>query len=127
MLTCRIAGFEGIVYKGEKTKEELMDWTRRLTEEETREIIEEAEEKQRRDRVAHEDYIFNLGVEEGLRQVREKARGIKRSPSEENHIIAINLLKKQVNLSLVAQLTGLSIEKLEKLKKLADLLETRVK
>ena len=48
--------------------EELMDWTRPLTLEESEQILEEAREKNRRDLVAREQYVFAKGKRQGKRQ-----------------------------------------------------------
>ena len=82
-----------------KQMEELMDWTRPLTAEESDLIIAEAMEKQRRDRVAQDEFVFEQGMEKGMKTV------------------ALNMLKKQVELSMISEVTGLSIEELKKLKK----------
>ena len=82
-----------------KQMEELMDWTRPLTLKESEQVIAEAEEKQRRDRIAREDYVFDQGLEEGMEKV------------------ALNMLNEKVDPHLIGKVTGLSLEKLKKLKK----------
>ena len=83
-----------------------MDWTRPLTAEESDLIIAEAMEKQRRDRVAQDEFVFEQGMEKGLEKGMEK--GMK--------TVALNMLKKQIELSMISEVTGLSIEELKKLK-----------
>ena len=82
-----------------KQMEELMDWTKPLTLAESEQIIAEAEEKNRRDRVAREDYVFNQGKQEGMQAV------------------ALNMLDEKVDRDLICKVTGLSLEELKKLKK----------
>ena len=90
-----------------KQMEELMDWTRPLTAEESDLIIAEAMEKQRRDRVAQDEFVFEQGMEKGLEKGLEK--GMK--------TVALNMLNEKVDLAVISKVTGLSIEELKKLKK----------
>ena len=83
----------------EKIMEEIMDWTRKLTLEESAQIFAEDEEKRRRDRFAQDEFVFEKG------RLKERQE------------VALNMLKRQVELSLVSEVTGLSIEELKKLKK----------
>ena len=86
-----------------KQMEELMDWTRPLTAEESDLIIAEAMEKQRRDRVAQDEFVFEQGMEKGRIEERQE--------------VALNMLNEKVDLAVTSKVTGLSIEELKKLKK----------
>ena len=102
-----------------KKMEELMDWTRPLTLEESEQIIAEAEEKNRRDRVAEDEYIFEQGLEKGLQQGLQKGKqeGLQQGLEKGMQAVALNMLKKQMELSVISEVTGFSIEELKKLKK----------
>ena len=86
-----------------KKMEELMDWTRPLTLEESEQIIAEAEEKNRRDRVAEDEYIFEQGLEKGMQKGMQA--------------VALNMLDEKVDRDLICKVTGLSLKELKKLKK----------
>ena len=94
-----------------KKMEELMDWTRPLTLEESEQIIAEAKEKNRRDQVAREDYVFNQGIQKGLRKGKQEGK------QKGMQAVALNMLKKQMELSVISEVTGLSLKELKKLKK----------
>ena len=78
--------------------EEAMTYLRKFSEAEQRQILSEAREKNRRDRIAREAYVFNQGKEEGMQQV------------------ALNMLKSNFKLSVISNVTGLSKEEIKKLK-----------
>ena len=85
-----------------------------LSREKSMQIIEEAREKARRDRVAEIDYALDKGREEGMQKGRKKGR-------EEGRItgmkeVALNLLKEHVDLNLIEKTTGLSKSEIETLK-----------
>ena len=89
-----------------KQMEEIMDWTRKLTLEESAQIFAEDEEKRRRDRFAQDEFVFEKGKKQGLEKGIEKGR---------MELIS-NMLKKEADFSVISKLTGLSIEELKKLK-----------
>ena len=82
-----------------------------LSREKSMQIIEEAREKARRDRVAEIDYALDKGREEGLEKGMQKGRitGMKE--------VALNLLNKNIDISLISETTGLSKSEIKKLKK----------
>ena len=72
---------------------EIMGWTRPLTVEEQYQVLADAVEKNRRDRVARDDYVFD----QGMRQV------------------ALKMLKEKADKDFISKVTGLSIDEIEKL------------
>ena len=92
-----------------------MDWTRPLTLEESEQIIAEAEEKNRRDRVAEDEYIFEQGLEKGMQ--KGKQEGLQQGLEKGMQAVALNMLDEKVDRDLICKVTGLSLEELKKLKK----------
>jgi len=84
---------------------------KKLSKEESDLMIEEAIEKNRRDRVAELDYAR----EEGFTQGREK--GIEKGMKEGMELAALNMLKNKMSLSLISKITGLSQSGILKLRK----------
>ena len=78
--------------------EELMDWTKPLSLKEQEYILAEAREKNRRDRVARDLYVFQEGMEKGMEKV------------------ALNMLKEQADMSFICKMTGFTEEEVKKLK-----------
>ena len=54
-----------------------------------------------------------LGKEEGIKEGKEE--GIKEGKEQEKYSLARNMKNKNMDLNLISELTGLSIEKIEKL------------
>ena len=76
-----------------------MDWTRPLTSEEQQQLLAEAREKYRRDRLARDEHVFEQGKAEGMQAV------------------ALSMLKKKADKVFICEVTGLSIAEINKLKK----------
>ncbi len=91
--------------------EEAMTYLRKFSEAEQRQILREAREKNRRDQVAREDYVFDQGLEEGM------AKGVAKGRKEGIEEIALNMLKNKFKLSVISNVTGLSKAEIEKLKR----------
>ena len=96
-----IRWFEGMGEKeralfGKRSKEmgEIMDWTRPLTSEEQQQLLAEAREKYRRDRLARDENMFEQG----------------------RQAVILNMLKEKLDLSVISKVTGLSEEEINKLK-----------
>ncbi len=81
--------------------EEAMTYLRKFSEEEQRQILREAREKNRRDQVAREDYVFDQGKEEGMQKGMQK--------------VALNILKSNFKPSVISNITGLSKNEIKKL------------
>ena len=77
-----------------------------LSREKSMQIIEEAREKARRDRVAEIDYALDKGRKEGREEERRK---------EQTKII-LNMLKEKLDIKLVSKITGVSVKEIKKLK-----------
>ena len=86
--------------------EELMDWTRPLSLKEQEHILAEAREKNRRDRVARDRYVFQEGRAEGM----EKGR------AERDKEVILNMLKKQADIAFISEVTGLTVDEIKTLK-----------
>ena len=86
--------------------EKAMAYLRKFSEEEQRQILREAREKNRRDQVAREDYVFDQGKEEGRLQGKEEGR----------KEIALNMIQNKMGASIISKITGLSEKEIKKLK-----------
>ena len=82
--------------------EELMDWTRPLSLEEQEKVLAEAREKNWRDRMAREDYVFQEGIEKGMEKGMQA--------------VALNMLKKSADMAFISEVTGLSVNEINNLK-----------
>ena len=110
---------------GKRSKEmgEIMDWTRPLTSEEQQQLLAEAREKYRRDRLARDENMFEQGMEkgkvagiaEGMEKGMEKGKvaGI----AENMQAVALSMLKAQADIAFISKITGLSTDEIDKLKK----------
>ncbi len=102
--------------------EEAMTYLRKFSEEEQRQILREAREKNRRDQVAREDYVFDQGLEEGMQKGRSEGiakgrkEGREEGRSEGIEEVALNMLKSNFKPSVISEITGLSTEEIKKLK-----------
>ena len=86
--------------KGNEMKEAVKR-LKMLSREKSMEIIEEAREKARRDRVAEIAYGKEEGRQEGLQKGKQE--------------VALNLLKKNIDVNIIKEATGLSQAEIEKL------------
>ncbi len=110
--------------------EEAMTYLRKFSEAEQRQILREAREKNRRDQVAREDYVFDQGLEEGMAKGMAKGRkegmekgrkegmekGRKEGMEKGMEKVALNMLKSNFKLSVISNVTGFSKQKIKKLK-----------
>ena len=102
--------------------EEAMTYLRKFSEEEQRQILREAREKNRRDQVAREDYVFDQGLEEGMQKGRSEGiakgrkEGREEGRSEGIEEVALNMLKSNFKPSVISEITGLSEKEIKKLK-----------
>ena len=87
--------------------EEAMAYLRKFSEEEQFQILAEAREKNRRDRMARDEYVFDQGKEEGL------TTGIQKGRME----IIFNMLQKKADISFISEVTGLPVTEIQKLQK----------
>ena len=94
--------------------EEAMTYLRKFSEAEQRQILSEAREKNRRDRVAREAYVFNQGKEEGMQKGMQKGRSEGRQEGMQQ--VALNMIQKKLNISIISEVTGLTEEEIKNLK-----------
>ena len=96
--------------KKNREMEDIMDWTRPLSLKEQELILAEAREKNRRDRVARDMYVFQEGKAEGMQQ--GKAEGMQQGRQE----LILKLLESGFDVQTICKGTGLSQEEIQKLK-----------
>ena len=110
---------------GKRSKEmgEIMDWTRPLTSEEQQQLLAEAREKYRRDRLARDENMFEQGMEKGkvasIAEGMEKGKvaGIAEGMEKGMQAVALSMLKAQADIAFISKITGLSTDEIDKLKK----------
>ena len=86
----------------------------KLSKEDNDRLVDEGIEKARRDRVAERNYARDEGLEKGLEQ--GIAEGLEQGMEEGTTLVASNMLKNKMKMSLIAQITGLSKAEILKLK-----------
>ena len=94
---------------------EAAERLRVLSEEESLQMIEEAREKNWRDERARRAYALEEGREEGLQEGLQEGRQEGEQFAQKR--IALNMLKKNMDISVVSEITGLSKAEIKKLKK----------
>ena len=99
--------------RGSEMKEAAVRITK-LSKEESELWEEEAIEKNRRDRVAELDFARDEGLEMGMLKGMEagRAEGMVKGVS----LTALNMLKENIDIHVISKVTGLTVEKIEKLK-----------
>ena len=91
----------------------------KLSKEESDLMIEEAIEKNRRDKVAELEYAREAGQVQGRKQGLKEGRrkGIVQGMEKGMKLTAVNMIKNKMNMDLISKITGLSHSELLKLKK----------
>ena len=94
----------------------------KLSKEKSDQMIDEAIEKNRRDRVAEREYAKEEGIEQGMKKGLEQGmkKGLEQGIEQGMALVAMNMLKNKMNMDLIAQMTGLSEEEILKLKKKSE-------
>ena len=95
--------------KGEDMAEALK-FLYELSAENRRWAEQQAIEKHERDQRAEKEYVFDEGLEKGRKE------GMQKGMQKERQVVALNMLKKQLDFSLISEVTGLSEEEIKKLK-----------
>ena len=118
--------YQKLLDKDSEWKEAMM-YLRKFSLEEQQQIIADAKEKNRRDRVAREAYVFDEGKAEGEAKGRAEGRaegkaegraeGKAEGEAKERIKLITSMLKNGANMDFIAKCTGLSIEEISKLKK----------
>ena len=106
-----------IMAKNENIKEAVEELTGMSKDEELR-ILAELRVKGRRDEYARRQYAIKQGLEEGRQRGLEEGRkeGRKEGIVQNKREIAKNMLKEKMQINLIAKVTGLTKEEVEKLK-----------
>ena len=86
----------------------------KLSKEVSDQMIDQAIQKDRIDRVAEREYAKEEGIEQGRKEGLEK--GMEKGMA----LVAVNMLKTKTDISFIAQMTGLSEEEILKLKKKSE-------
>ena len=96
---------------------EIMDWTRPLTVDEQYQVLADAAEKNRRDRVARDDYVFDQGLEKGREEGMQKGReqGLEKGLEKGIEQVALKMLEENMDRDLICKATGLSVDEIQKL------------
>ena len=85
-----------------------------LSEDENLRMLEQAREKNWRDEQARKAYALQLGFKRGRRE--GKKEGIEKGRITGMKEVALNLLKKNIDISIISETTGLSKSEIFKLK-----------
>lgn len=96
--------------KGIKRAKEELD---KLSQDEHERWLAEMREKAIRDEMAIRDYGYKKGIEEGLKQGIEE--GLNQGKKNEKIEMAKKMLNKKMDISVISEVTGLSIEEIKKL------------
>ena len=90
-------------------------------------ILEEAKDKNRRDRIAEKEYVFEQGIEKGKEQGIElgkeqgielgKEQGIKQGMKKKEEALVLNMLSKGLSVKDIAKWTGLKAQQVVKIQK----------
>lgn len=106
-----------IMAENENIKEAVEELTGMSKDEELR-ILAELRVKGRRDEYARRQYAIKQGLEEGRQRGLEEGRkeGRKEGIVQNKREIAKNMLKEKMQINLIAKVTGLTKEEVEKLK-----------
>ena len=83
-----------------------MVYLRKFSEEEQQQILTEAKEKNHRDQMAREDYVFDQGLQEGMEKGRQE--GMEK--------LIINMLKNGASINFISKYTDWSEEKIKQIK-----------
>ena len=94
-------------------------------------ILEEAKDKNRRDRIAEKEYAFEQGIEQGLEKGMEKGiekgiekgmekgieKGMEKGMEKKEKALVLNMLSKGLSVKDIANLTGLKAQQVVKIQK----------
>ena len=94
-------------------------------------ILEEARDKNRRDRIAEKEYVFEQGMEKGIEQGIEKGieqgmekgiekgieKGMEKGMEKGQKALVLNMLAKGLSVRDIAKWTGLKAQQISKIQK----------
>ena len=86
-----------------------------LSEDESMRMLEEAREKNRRDEYARRAYALEKGLKKGIKTGRKK--GIEEGMQKGMQKVALNLLKENIDISIISETTGFSKSEIKKFKR----------
>jgi hypothetical protein len=95
----------------------FIDWILELPEGLKQSFRDELEEYEREQQMPYVTSIERMGIEQGIEQGIERGieRGIEQGRDSERKTIALNMLRKNIPLETIAEVTGLSIDRLQEL------------
>ena len=91
---------------------QAVDQLEEVSRDEALQILADAREKARMDKIAELDYSREEGLAKGMEKGRIEGR------TERDKEVILNMLKEKLDISLVSKVTGVSIEEIKKLKKI---------
>ena len=88
---------------------------KQMSKEESMQFLAEAREKARRDREAEIKGDIERGLEQGLEKGIQQ--GIQKGIQQNTHHLALKMIHKGIELTVISEITGLSTDELSELKK----------
>ena len=115
-----------VIASRSKMMKQAVDQLEEVSRDEALQILADAREKARMDKIAELDYSREEGLAKGLEKGRlegmEKGRqegmekGRLEGRQEERREVILNMLKKKTDITFISEVTGLSVEEIKKLK-----------
>ena len=102
---------------------QAVDQLEEVSRDEALQILADAREKARMDKIAELDYSREEGLAQGMEKGRQEglAEGKQEGRTERDTEVVLNMLKKKLDIKLVSEVTGLPIREIKKLKNGAKL------
>ena len=112
-----------VIASRSKMMKQAVDQLEEVSRDEALQILADAREKARMDKIAELDYSREEGLakgrQEGLAQGMEKGmeKGLAQGMEKGRQEVILNMLKKKADITFISEVTGLSVEEIKKLKK----------
>ena len=97
---------------------EVADMISHFNEDEKKKLQARYAEDQERTFLSYKQYYYDEGLEKGRVEGREEGiqQGIEQGAEQRNIAIAKSMLKKKLDINMISEITGLSVEQVKKLK-----------
>ena len=101
---------------------QAVDQLEEVSRDEALQILADAREKARMDKIAELDYSREEGLAKGMEKGRLEgrqeglAKGRQEGMEKGRQEVVLNMLKKKTNIIFISEVTGLSVEEIKKLK-----------